>query len=296
MPNRFPLRWYYQNGLTKLDGPNRGARARNAAPRERLGRPETSAANGIRKAMPAHHEAIANSLTRDILSGRYRAGDRLPSERELASRFDVHRGAVREAVKSLQQLGIVDVQPGGARVASVEEASFDVIGKLLEMNDLPDPNLVGQVLQVLNALFKLAAETAIEHATDAELDNIVRRVGRLRHAVLEASQGRREEDIVARFELMRAVMEVSGNLATRLVARGLVVQIARRLGGLVASYQTQDPDAYANLLSGLEDALRRRCREALRKSMDALSVANQDTIQRALALAAQAQPQEAAAR
>ena len=246
--------------------------------------------------MPAHHEAIANSLTRDILSGRYRAGDRLPSERELASRFDVHRGAVREAVKSLQQLGIVDVQPGGARVASVEEASFDVIGKLLEMNDLPDPNLVGQVLQVIDALFKLAAETAIEQATDAELGNIVGRVAHLRDAVLAASRGRQEEDILARFELMRAVMEVSGNLATRIVSRGLVVQVARRLGGLVAYYETQDPEAYASLLSGLKDALRQRHRQALRESMDALSLANQEAVQRALALATEAQPQEAAAR
>lgn len=246
--------------------------------------------------MPAHHEAIANSLTRDILSGRYRAGDRLPSERELASRFDVHRGAVREAVKSLQQLGIVDVQPGGARVAAVEEASFDVIGKLLEMNDLPDPNLIGQVLQVIDALFKLAAETAIKQATDAELDNIVGRVGRLRDAVLAARRGQREEDILARFELMRAVMEVSGNLATRIVSRGLVVQVARRLGGLVAWYETPDAEACASLLSGLEDALRQRHREALRRNMDALALVNQEAILRALALAAEAQPRGVAAR
>ena len=243
------------------------------------------------------HQAIANRLTRDILTGRYQPGDRLPSERELAGRFEVNRGAVREAFKALEQLGIVDVRPGGARVASVEQASFDVIGKLLEMSEVPDPGLVIQVLQVINALFKLAAETAIEHATDDELANIVARAEGLRQAVLDAPPGKGEEDIVARFELMRAVMEVSGNLATRIVARGLLVQLASRLGRLVAWYETRDPQAYATLIGELAAALRSRDRHALRDCMDGLAQANRETIQRALARAANGanQPAEAAA-
>lgn len=243
------------------------------------------------------HQAIANRLTRDILTGRYQPGDRLPSERELAGRFEVNRGAVREAFKALEQLGIVDVRPGGARVASVEQASFDVIGKLLEMSEVPDPGLVIQVLQVINALFKLAAETAIEHATDEELANIVARAERLRQAVLDAPPGKGEEDIVARFELMRAVMEVSGNLATRIVARGLLVQLASRLGRLVAWYETRNPQAYAALIGELASALRTRDRHALRDCMDGLAQANRETIQRALARAANGanQPTEAAA-
>ena len=47
------------------------------------------------------HEEIADSLTRDILTGQYRVGERLPSERDLSSRFEANRGAVREAMKKL---------------------------------------------------------------------------------------------------------------------------------------------------------------------------------------------------
>jgi DNA-binding FadR family transcriptional regulator len=57
------------------------------------------------------HEEIADSLTRDILVGQYRTGERLPSERDLAARFDANRGAVREAMKKLEQLGIACVSP-----------------------------------------------------------------------------------------------------------------------------------------------------------------------------------------
>ncbi len=57
------------------------------------------------------HEEIADSLTHDILVGQYRTGERLPSERDLAVRFVANRGAVREAMKKLEQLGLADIRP-----------------------------------------------------------------------------------------------------------------------------------------------------------------------------------------
>lgn len=246
--------------------------------------------------MAAQHEVIANSLTRDILSGRRRPGERLPSERDLAARFDVNRGAIREAVKTLQQLGIVDVQPGGARVAAVEEASFDVIGKLLEVHDVPDPELVTQVLQVIGALFKLAAETAIEQASDAELRNIASHARRIHDSVKRAAAGSHEEDMVARFELMRAVMEVSGNLATRIVSRGLLTQMAKRVGNLVEYYEVVEPDRYVAGMAEFELALRNRDRARLRDSLDAIMDLSRETILQAIARAGEPVPREAFAR
>ena len=243
--------------------------------------------------MAAQHEVIANSLTRDILSGRYRAGERLPSERDLATRFQVNRGAVREAVKTLQQLGIVDVQPGGARVAAVEEASFDVIGKLLEVHDVPDPDLVSQVLQVTGALFKLAAETAIEQASDDEIRNIAARARRMREAMEDAAGGPHEGDMVARFAFMRAVMEVSGNLATRIVSRGLLAQVARRVGNLVEHYEEVEPERSAAAMAELERALCERDRQRLRDSLDTVTELGRETILRAIARAQEPAPRRA---
>ena len=48
---------------------------------------------------PSRSERITAALRDEILRGRYQSGDRLPSERELAVRFDANRGAVREAMK-----------------------------------------------------------------------------------------------------------------------------------------------------------------------------------------------------
>ena len=62
-------------------------------------------------------ESIAAQLRNDILDGTYKAGERLPAERDLASRLGVNRGSVREALKKLEQMGLVVIRRGdGATV------------------------------------------------------------------------------------------------------------------------------------------------------------------------------------
>ena len=95
--------------------------------------------------MTMKSEQVANALISDILVGRYHAGERLPSERDLVSRFDANRGAVREAMAKVAQLGLAQVQPGGARVCAKESASLDIIGHLLAQSELPDPLLLDQI-------------------------------------------------------------------------------------------------------------------------------------------------------
>jgi GntR family transcriptional repressor for pyruvate dehydrogenase complex len=57
---------------------------------------------------------IHAQLRAEILSGRYAAGDALPSERRLSDELATSRHAVREALKRLQQAGLVSISQGGA--------------------------------------------------------------------------------------------------------------------------------------------------------------------------------------
>ncbi|MEA2172221.1 MAG: GntR family transcriptional regulator, transcriptional repressor for pyruvate dehydrogenase complex [Solirubrobacteraceae bacterium] len=59
-------------------------------------------------------EAVYERLLADVLTGRLAAGDPLPGERALSEAFEVNRHAVREAIKRLQQAGLVIVAQGGA--------------------------------------------------------------------------------------------------------------------------------------------------------------------------------------
>jgi DNA-binding FadR family transcriptional regulator len=58
-------------------------------------------------------DEVFEQLTTEIVSGRYAAGDTIPSERELSEVLRVNRHVVREAIKRLEQIGLVKVVQGG---------------------------------------------------------------------------------------------------------------------------------------------------------------------------------------
>ena len=167
--------------------------------------------------------AIAAELRDEILRGQYRCGERLPSERDLAERYGVHRGAIREALKRLEQLGVARIQPGGARVAPIEEASLDVVEHLLDLEDPPDPQMVDQVLEVLSGLFSLAARGCAERASDEQRNELLRLLERAR------SDMPREERVELMHEIGDLCVTASNNLVLRLVRGGVKTDFIRRL-------------------------------------------------------------------
>src|SRR5215813_6769877 len=58
------------------------------------------------------YEQIVEQVEASILKGQLKPGDQLPAERELAQRFGVSRTAVREAVKTLREKGLVEAYTG----------------------------------------------------------------------------------------------------------------------------------------------------------------------------------------
>lgn len=234
--------------------------------------------------MQSQHSHIADELTSEILTARYQPGDRLPSERDLAHRFEANRGAVREAMKVLQQRGLIDIQPGGARVTPVEEASLDVISHLLALGDVPDAALVDQVLAVMGTLIELAASTAVERASNQDLERITSTIDRLLAIDAESS-----EYVEARFALHGAFMEVSGNLACQLIARSLLLQFVPRLI-LFSEYVESAHDVAIPLLTKLRHAVVAREGESVRLMLRELSALNRHTVVTALEKAEQALP------
>ena len=224
-----------------------------------------------------HNEEIAGVLRDEILRGQYRPGERLPSERDLAARFEVSRGGIREALKRLDQLGITKVQPGGVRVVPLEEATLDVLGPLLDLKQLPDPDLVDQTLEVMSALMVLAARQAVERADEGQMQKALTMVRRM-----EAESTPQLENIAAVRELMLHFVEASNNLVIRLVVNGLKPQFLGRLQALElrpAPNRAALTSVYRHLERGLAerngattadaiDQLNRLMRESLMRSMN----------------------------
>ena len=237
--------------------------------------------------MTGKHDQIAGSLIQDILSGQYRVSERLPSERDLAIRFDANRGAVREAMKKLEQIGLAQVQPGGARLRPTDEASLDVIGHLLTQGKLPDATLVDQIMVVLNSLISVAALQTLELASDEEINEIRKLARPLIDEDLD--QG---AHTLARFELMESIMQASRNLPLRLIARTLFDQVAPNLTEL-HPFAIVDNEKHRIVAKQLDRDLEHRDAYGLRDTFAAFLDLNRETMMRASDAARLAAGQEA---
>lgn len=212
----------------------------------------------IKASSSSRVEEIWDVLREEILRGQYRPGERLPSERDLAARFGANRGAVREALKKLEQIGIADITPGGVRVVPVEDATLDVLGYILSQHEFPDPALIGQVFEVLGALMSMSARTAVRAASDEQLEQMRERV-----AALMAVQDNREREAELWAELGRQFTEANNNLVLRLILNGLKTQFVGRLKASTESDVRLDAERNRQILETLADQLVRRDADAV---------------------------------
>lgn len=68
-------------------------------------------------------DVLVDRILGFVTAGQLKPGDRLPSERELALRFGVSRPTVREAMRALSILGVVEVRHGGGAFVSALDAT-----------------------------------------------------------------------------------------------------------------------------------------------------------------------------
>ena len=140
------------------------------------GKPVTVVNNGAladsasRVARARMADQIIDELRMQIATGRYPRGSRLPTERELAATFGVSAPTIREALRALSSMGLVEVRHGsGSYVTSSSQGIINgSLGMLVQLEGVGVLDLVG-LLQVLN---RYAAELAIEHATEADIARV----------------------------------------------------------------------------------------------------------------------------
>ncbi|HOJ13576.1 MAG TPA: FadR/GntR family transcriptional regulator [Deltaproteobacteria bacterium] len=99
-------------------------------------------------------ERVAAILLKRILKGGYAVGLRLPTERELATSFDVNRSTVREALKRLESLGVIEIRHGdGVYVKDyMESPSLDLIWAMFYLDDRLDADILMTLLEIRRIL------------------------------------------------------------------------------------------------------------------------------------------------
>jgi DNA-binding FadR family transcriptional regulator len=119
---------------------------------------------------PALYKAVCDYIKKYILENNLRPGDPLPPEGQLADDLGVGHSSVREAVKSLQSLGIIEVRRGNGLF--VRELNFDPMLETFLFGLQFNPETMAELLQVRIWLEVAVIGDVVEHIQSGELQKL----------------------------------------------------------------------------------------------------------------------------
>src|SRR5687767_14187214 len=147
-------------------------------------------------------EELFRVLREQILSGRYAPGEKLPPQRALAQEYGLNATTVREGIKRLEQLRLVEVRHGDAmRVADWRTASgLDVLAHVLFDAGGPRRDTLDALMEARRFLLTAAASLAAERRTDEQAEEL--------RTLARVAAGEQTAD----FTFFAGVVEASGNI------------------------------------------------------------------------------------
>jgi GntR family transcriptional repressor for pyruvate dehydrogenase complex len=151
------------------------------------------------------YEQIVQQVEESILSGQLKPGDQLPAERELAQSFGVSRTAVREAVKTLREKGLVEAFSGrGTFVTNgTSQAIRQSLDLMIRINQQEGSAHLAELRLVLEPEIAGLAASRIEDQLLGTMRETV--------AVMERNLQDREAYIEADLDFHLALAEAAGN-------------------------------------------------------------------------------------
>ncbi len=120
------------------------------------------------------HEEIVIIIQKQIMSGKIVPGDKLPTERELAENFNVNRATVREALRKLENLDLVEIRHGdGLYVKNyLESGNFDLIKAAFNMDGSNEVMI--NILEARRFVVPQMAYLAAQRRTTEDVDELQR--------------------------------------------------------------------------------------------------------------------------
>ncbi len=198
-------------------------------------------------------EGVAQQIQRLIVDGALKPGDWLPAERELAEQFAVSRSSVRDAIRTLELVGLVVPRQGEGTV--VADVSPEAVVMPLASILLRKRELIAELLDVRKMIEPaLAARAAVRASAEeiARLEDILRRQRektlRDESAVEEDGEFHYQIALAARNSVVRSVLDVLMRLLRETRARSLQTRgrPQRSLEGherVLDAIKRRDPDA-----------------------------------------------------
>jgi GntR family transcriptional regulator, transcriptional repressor for pyruvate dehydrogenase complex len=142
-----------------------------------------------KEAGPAYR-SVARSISERILNGALPVGSALPSESALAQSLGINRSTVREAIRALEESGMLRRRPGGKRLFVSAPRHSEVASQMKAAMVLQEMSFL-ELWEAMLCIEPAMAAAAAVRISEAELNLLEENVDRTRHAVTQA------QDLVA---------------------------------------------------------------------------------------------------
>jgi GntR family transcriptional repressor for pyruvate dehydrogenase complex len=170
-------------------------------------------------------DVVIHEIKRLILAGKLGPGDRLPIEKDLAVQLGVSRGSLREGVRALVHLGVLETRQGdGTYVTSLDAALL--LSPLGFLAELEHGSNTAHLLTVRRVLEAESAGLAAQYITDAQLDKLSAALHRA-DAALAKEQPDFDEFLDADTDFHNLVAAATGNPALAALIANLIGRTAR---------------------------------------------------------------------
>jgi len=224
-------------------------------------------ATGSQKNAPAHaamaelrvvrkerrYQQVAEQIERLILKGVLKPGDLLPPERDLVKKFGVGRSSIRDAIRTLEVMGILDPRQGHGTV--VREVSADALVVPLASVLMRKREMIAELVDVRRMIEPALAARAALNASEEELAHLAdilerqeRKMRRGEPTIDEDSEFHYALALAARNSVVLKVVDLLMDLLRESRTRSLQVpgRLERSVAGhrrILRALQRRDPNA-----------------------------------------------------
>ncbi|WP_147447549.1 FadR/GntR family transcriptional regulator [Solirubrobacter pauli] len=166
----------------------------------------------------------------EIVSGRLRPGDALPTEVAVAERFGISRGVARECVRGLEERGLVSVRHGSATTVNTPER-WDVLDEFVIGSTVGGPSAAERIDSYLDTrrVAELhATGLAAEQATEDQLATLEDHASALRDAAAMRSRRERDRSVIEAYVAYHSTLVIAG-------ANAPIASLVNRIVGALAT-------------------------------------------------------------
>ncbi len=182
-------------------------------------------------------EDIAEQIKAAILSRKLSSGDRLPSERDLAGQFQVGRVTIREALRTLETMGMIEVRKGSGGGAFVRMADPDVMASMIMDRLQLEGTTHDEFVEARVGIESAIISAVIKHADGEDL-NLIRQDIEQSKEILGPEHA---EEVVARMIGFHILLgEASHNFPYKMIIRFMMQWATRKLKNWVPSKEEQE--------------------------------------------------------